>query len=838
MGFKLGKRKAAGSIVLNAMTIVITLLIIISSLYFVRDKMLKNAQSLGTALTQSYATEQQAQMRMFEDYLDIGSQYVNELIRSGADDKEIQNWMVDYFKKITKLYGDKVIDPYAVIGGKIIAVTPWEGDNSYEYEDTEWYQMAMADKGKVVFTDTYEDAITKESIITSSIALEDEGAVLAMDIYPSKLQGLRNAFTEEIEGNSLYLCDSKGHLIYAKTPWNKPSEKLDEYAHTLFDNVQKGYFASYDDSFKDFNNERRGVYYSQMENGWMIIMTIPFDTLLLGESNVLMYGLLAVGGILILILLFMFVRDILHSRKIKEADRTVSILSDSFYAIYRVNLKTGMYTTLKNAADMDEKVGMNGTYDHLLQMIETVVEKGTYQEFAFCFSLDSIKQRVKEHIADYGGDYKRRFNDRYKWVNIRTLYNEKISSEEVILCFRDVDVEKRQELQYTLLLQETLETNKKSAEAKEAFFSNMSHEMRTPLNAIIGFSKLALESGDMSDKNKEYIKKISFSGQNMLSLINDILELSRLEAGHSHLDYRDFNLEECIHNISGSFEAKAMEDKKDFKVNIDIKNKYIKGDELKVVQILNNLLSNAFKYSDAGDKVLLEVKELEYRQYHKIRFTIKDSGIGMSASFLNHLFEPYARETHFSTKSTIGTGLGMPIVKSLVEQMSGEIDVESKLKEGTTFVVTLPFEVANTQVSEEKKDEKQTENVLQGKKVLLAEVNELNREIATEILQMHDLEVICAENGKEALDIFQSSSPYSFDLILMDMQMPIMDGCEASEKIRSLDRDDARSIPIIAVTANAFSEDVARVLRSGMNAHIAKPIDFNVLQEVMKAHLK
>ena len=151
--------------------------------------MLKNAQSLGTALTQSYATEQQAQMRMFEDYLDIGSQYVNELIRSGADDKEIQNWMVDYFKKITKLYGDKVIDPYAVIGGKIIAVTPWEGDNSYEYEDTEWYQMAMTDKGKVVFTDTYEDAITKESIITSSIALEDEGAVLAMDIYPSKLQG-------------------------------------------------------------------------------------------------------------------------------------------------------------------------------------------------------------------------------------------------------------------------------------------------------------------------------------------------------------------------------------------------------------------------------------------------------------------------------------------------------------------------------------------------------------------------------------------------------------------------------------------------------------------------
>lgn len=367
----------------------------------------------------------------------------------------------------------------------------------------------------------------------------------------------------------------------------------------------------------------------------------------------------------------------------------------------------------------------------------------------------------------------------------------------------------------------------------------MSHEMRTPLNAIIGFSKLALESRDIPDKVIGYIKKILFSGQNMLSLTNDVLELSRLESGHQHLDYKDFDIEACIQNIAGTFEVKAVEDQKKFKVNMDIKHKFIRGDEVKIVQILNNLISNAFKYSESGDSVILEVKELEYMQYYKMQFIVKDSGIGMSETFLNHLFEPYARETHFTARATVGTGLGMPIVKNLVEQMSGEIEVESKLKVGTKICVRLPFDVAAEKNKDESiKKEIEADNILKGKKVLLAEDNELNREIATEILEIHDMEVISAENGKEAVDIFQSSAPYTFDLILMDMQMPVMDGCEASKRIRSLDRDDAQKIPIIAVTANAFSEDISRVLRSGMNAHIAKPIDFNILQDVLKEQLK
>lgn len=825
------------STIISALTIFSVILIIIITIFSVRIKILQNVQSLGTSLTKSFAYEQEAQFAMFSNFLSIGSEYANEIIANDGTATDVQKWMLDYYKKITNLYGEKVIAPYAVIDGKVVSVYSWKKDRTYDYENTQWYQEALNNKGEIHFTDAYQDAITKNTVITASIALEKENAVLAMDIYMSRLQDSGNFFEEDLGDGSIYLCDSKGNLILSKNPWNKSVSEMSSYVKQLFTSIKKGDYTSYDAFYSDFHAVKRGVYYHELTNGWMVIMTIPFQSILLGKGNVLIYTLIGVGFILIVVLCIIFIRDLCHYKKMKVANDTIAILSDSFYAIYRVNLRNGTYITLKNSYDVDKVIGTSGRYEHLLDTIKSVVEKGTYQEFALCFSLDSIKQRVKEHILDYGGDYKRRFDDTYKWVNIRTLYNESIAPNEVILCFRDVDVEKRQELQHTLLLQEALDANKKNAEEKEAFFSNMSHEMRTPLNAILGFSKLAMESKDIPEKLRQYLKKISFSGQNMLSLINDILELSRLESGHSYLEYKDFNIASCIYNICGTFEAKSIEDNKKFQVRLNLRNKCIKGDELKIVQILNNLLSNAFKYSEAGDEILLDVKEMEYHQYHKIQFVVKDTGIGMSESFLRHLFEPYSRETHFTTKATIGTGLGMPIVKGLVEQMSGEIEVQSKLKEGTEVRVILPFETGGIK-EENKRDRDHKIEVLKGKKVLLAEDNELNREITTELLEMHGMKVISVVNGREAIDLFQSSSPYTFDLILMDMKMPIMDGCEASKHIRALDREDAWKIPILALSANALREDVSRGLQSGMNAHIAKPIDFKVLQKVLSEYMK
>lgn len=256
------------------------------------------------------------------------------------------------------------------------------------------------------------------------------------------------------------------------------------------------------------------------------------------------------------------------------------------------------------------------------------------------------------------------------------------------------------------------------------------------------------------------------------------------------------------------------------------RNETVVGDGFKIGQILNNLLSNALKYSNPG----AEIRQFDFQRHSKYQIVVEDTGIGMSEQFLEHLFASYSRETCFTSAATVGTGLGMPIVKSLVQQMSGEISVESTLGKGSKFTVTLPLEAVSVEEdSQEKKEDQSSPFQLAGRKILLAEDNELNMEIATEILAM---------NGVEAVRIFQGAAPYSIDAILMDMQMPEMDGCEAARAIRGLDKPDAATVPIIAVTDNTFAEDIDKTTKAGMNGHISKPIDVELLYQALEKCIK
>lgn len=467
--------------------------------------------------------------------------------------------------------------------------------------------------------------------------------------------------------------------------------------------------------------------------------------------------------------------------------------------------------------------------------MQRVEKSSTYQAFERGFSLDNIRQRAEQGVKDYGGDYQRLFGDTYRWVNIRTLYDPELSKDEVILCFRDVDEEKRQELQHTIILQEALDAAKKSTKAKSEFFSRISHDMRTPLNAVLGCCELALKTTD-SSKIPGYLSKIEFAGKQLLDLINDILELSRMEAGKNDLEEKTFDLRQLLLTIGELFQESAQTEGKHFQIRVDFQQTMVRGDSRKISQILNNLLSNAVKYSNPGDSILLEARQFDFQQHSKYQIVVEDTGVGMSPGFLEHLFEPYARETAFSAHNTVGTGLGMPIVKSLVQQMSGEISVESQLGKGTRFVVTIPLQT-DCSLSEPQEPEKSGEEEdfsWEGRVVLLAEDNLLNREIATEILEALGAKVIAAEDGAEALRLFSDTPLFSVDVILMDMQMPVMDGCQAASAIRGLDRADAASVPIIAVTANAFSEDIARTTQAGMNDHVAKPLDVAVLTQTMQ----
>ena len=299
---------------------------------------------------------------------------------------------------------------------------------------------------------------------------------------------------------------------------------------------------------------------------------------------------------------------------------------------------------------------------------------------------------------------------------------------------------------------------------------------------------------------------------------------------------------------------------KTFTLDFDIKTREVYGDSFRVTQILSNLLSNAVKFTSEGDAISLKVSERQNSDFVKYKLVLKDTGAGMSRDFLDRIFIPYEREVRFGAKNVSGTGLGMPIVKNILSQMNGEISVESELGKGSTFTVILPFRKADVEEEmeenpvsgetsgnevditgsggEKKADQaesgKSEEDFLRNRKILLAEDNEINMEIACELLDMYGAQVVKAWNGKEAVDLFAASGEDEFDVILMDMQMPEMDGCEAARTIRKMKRRDAEKIPIIAVTANAFAEDLSATAAAGMNAHISKPIDFSLLCRTLK----
>ena len=829
--------KVSGNL-LNILLLAVVALTLVFGIFMVRIKLLQNAQRLGEALVHSYALEEELNIHSLQTNLLLAGQFLDEIIDSGGNSTDIQAWLSGYFTKFTDIIGKDMVDFYAVIDGEIVAANPWVGDSDYQYAQTDWYRSAIDASGQVVQGAVFLDAVTGQKVFTISKALERSGDVLAMDVYVQNAS-LHNSAHTLPEDCSYFLCDDDGELMYSSTKWNIQPQDLQNYADYIMAGIADGSLLSYDSFVQDPEGVSRGVYYQQMDNGWTVIMTIPVQSILLGEQGIVVYLMAVLAVIMFFALAFMSIQDAVKRRIMKKADDTIHMLGDSFYSIYRVNVQTGNYESIKIYQDLLDKIPEKGAYSMLLQTMRLLVKPSTFRIFETSFSLESIRQRIAQGIADYGGDYQRQFGDTYRWVNIRTLYNRDLAPDEVILCFRDVDEEKRRELQNTIILQDALDAAQKSTKAKSEFFSSMSHDMRTPLNAIIGCCSLAEKSHAAGDDSKvwDYIKKIQFSGSQLLDLINDILELSRMEAGKHNLDQRELNLKELLLNTADIFQDRAREEGKTLDVTIDFREDIVIGDEKKLIQIINNLLSNAMKYSDPGDSIRLDAKQFDFQQHSKYQIVVEDTGIGMSPAFLEHLFDPYSRETVFSAHPAVGTGLGMSIVKSLVQQMSGEISVDSKLGEGSRFTVTIPLKVARLQKASGTSpalSASQADFDWTAQTILVAEDNELNREIVTEILQQMGAKVLLAVNGEQAVQMFLTAPPCSIDAILMDMQMPVMDGCQAAQAIRHLNREDALTVPIIAVTANAFAEDIARTTQAGMNDHISKPIDSTLLSRTLQ----
>jgi len=389
-------------------------------------------------------------------------------------------------------------------------------------------------------------------------------------------------------------------------------------------------------------------------------------------------------------------------------------------------------------------------------------------------------------------------------------------------------------------LKEALEAAEVANASKTTFLNNMSHDIRTPMNAILGFAKLMERDIDDPKAMSEHLKKISYSGEYLLTIINDILDMARIESGKTTLDEAIVDLEADQGSIAAIFEASAKRKNINLTHSWDIQHKYVYIDHVKAEQIAMNLVSNAIKYTPSGGSVDIHVKEVSCGRagYTTICMTVADTGIGMSEEFQQHLFEAFSRERNTTLSKVIGTGLGMAIVKKLVDLMGGTITVDSELGKGSTFTVTVTVKIAETP---EDYIHHQAEAVtvdFKGKRILLAEDNELNAEIAMAILSDEDFIIDHAEDGIVCLDMLNKAEPGYYDLILMDIQMPNLNGYMATQKIRKLADKAKANIPIIAMTANAFDEDKKQALEAGMNGFCTKPIDVEQLNKELNRVLK
>ena len=525
----------------------------------------------------------------------------------------------------------------------------------------------------------------------------------------------------------------------------------------------------------------------------------------------------------------------IHAERITFS-RVAQALAGDYFSIYVVDPDTERFIEYSATEEYD-RMGVEKEGDHFFELSRRNMKRLVYPEDEERFMAVFTKERIMSILKRDGSftmKYRLVVDGEPTYVSMKATLLEDEDGSHLIIGTNNINAQMKREEEYRKRVDEA--RNK----AKNDFLANMSHDIRTPMNAIVGYTNIAIGHLDDPAIVQDSLDKIGSSSHFLLSLINDVLDISKIESGKMQLNVGDCDLAAIFHRIEDITSLQAR--KKSLRITYQQKNIRhfrVRGDELRIEQILINIVSNAIKYTPEGERVSLSVEELgePVEGVSRYRFVIRDTGIGISEEYLPHIFDSFTREKNTTINQIQGTGLGLAITSRVVEQMGGTIAVKSRLGECSEFTVELALEILEDTPAEETKTDEADRTDLSGHRILLVEDNDINAEITVMILSQYGVEVERADNGQNGLEKARQMGPGYYSAVLMDIQMPVMNGYECTEEIRAQPETYYKQLPIIAMSANAYDDDVRNCLEAGMNAHIAKPFQPDELIRVLQKYI-
>ena len=985
---QINKSKILKQLRTNIIILVVFTIIIITGIFFMRAAIMSNSEKLGGNLVTNYSATEVSNLATFESFLKLCAEYVESYEAKEAEAEELKEGLDIIMNGLLEMFGEENISVYGKVlnGTKTISYgLPVEDVESYVLKQQEYYVNMAGIDGEVYVSPAYMDEAGSMPLITLSQRISGSDSFLAMDIQFSGFEA-NNVEMDLPNLSSYYLCDENGTLFFYKTPLAHTYEEFQDfmdYLHTRMD-LEAGDGAL--ERIIAMDNHERNVYYHTLDNGWVAILTIPEAELLAGMDTfnrisimIILLGLAAV----VVIGAQDYKKELQAQRLIEERESIAKTnrISQSAMASTALTYQAVYYLDLQ---DLSCRLIYPFREDNAPQSYETMLTQRFGKENVVGDSLEEVRAFLElEHIVSELSDKdhinlkycQKKENGEKEWCQISLVASETENGkpQAVTMTIRSIDEMIKNEEKQKELFALAAERAEAANYAKSDFLSKMSHDIRTPLNAIIGMTAIAGTHIDDRDRVVDCLSKITVASRHLLSLINEVLDMSRIESGKVTLTEEDFNLSQLIENLLTMVKPLAKEHNHELNVKINnIAHENVFGDSLRIQQVFVNIVGNSVKYTPDGGKIDITIfeKPTNRKRVGCYEFVFEDNGIGMSEEFVERIFHPFERADDEQALKVQGTGLGMAITKNIVNMMNGDITVESKLGEGSKFTVTIYLKLQDEDLTSTEELEKlpvlvvdddedvckstadilrdigmdsewvtsgaeavarvverhqaqddffavivdwmmpgmdgvattrairqsvgsdipiivfssydwteieaeartagvdtfiakplfksrlisvfkeivngdtegDTKDVLadiaqmdySGKRVLLVEDNELNREIAQEILGMTGLQIETAENGKIALDMVAASEDGYYDLVFMDIQMPIMNGYDSAKGIRALGRAYTDKLPVIAMTANAFAEDVVMAKDVGMNEHIAKPLDMDKLGAILR----